>query len=43
MTPMLRRMLIHTALAALVIAALGGVYEMSLRDGAALAALHDDD
>jgi hypothetical protein len=37
---MLRRMLIHTALAALVIAALGAAYEISLRDGASVAVEH---
>lgn len=39
---MLRRMLIHTAFAALVIAALGAAYEISLRNGTPIAVEHQD-
>jgi hypothetical protein len=39
---MLRRMLIHTALAALVLAALGAAYEISLRNGTSSAMEHED-
>ena len=40
---MLQRMLIHTVLAALLIAAVGGAYEISLRNGAATGAMQGDD